>query len=82
MEAYRDQYATLFNNGRNVAVVAVSVDPDTTLTYGFDPQTGRPERGRHMAEAEIFAGIVQALGVSTAGTSCLAERSYTDWLRR
>jgi peroxiredoxin len=31
MEAYRDQYATLFNNGRKVVVIAVSVDPDTTL---------------------------------------------------
>ncbi len=31
MEAYRDQYATLFNNGRKVVVIGVSVDPDTTL---------------------------------------------------
>ncbi len=31
MEAYRDQYAKLFNNGRNVVVVGVSVDPDTML---------------------------------------------------
>ena len=31
MEAYRDQYATLFNNGRNVVVIGISVDPDTTL---------------------------------------------------
>ena len=31
LEAYRDQYATLFNGGRNVVVFAVSVDPDTTL---------------------------------------------------
>ena len=31
MEAYRDQYATLFNNGRHVAVIGVSVDPDTAL---------------------------------------------------
>ena len=31
MEAYRDQYATLFNNGRKVAVIGISVDPDTTL---------------------------------------------------
>src|SRR3954462_5693811 len=30
MEAYRDQYATLYKNGRNVAVVGVSVDADTT----------------------------------------------------
>ena len=31
MEAYRDQYATLFNNGRRVTVIGVSVDPDTAL---------------------------------------------------
>ena len=31
MEAYRDQYATLFNNGRKVVVLGISVDPDTTL---------------------------------------------------
>ncbi|MEW5917015.1 MAG: redoxin domain-containing protein [Gemmatimonadota bacterium] len=31
MEAYRDQYATLFNNGRKVTVIGISVDPDTTL---------------------------------------------------
>jgi peroxiredoxin Q/BCP len=31
MEAYREQYAKLFNNGHNVVVLAVSVDPDTML---------------------------------------------------
>jgi thioredoxin-dependent peroxiredoxin len=31
MEAYRDQYATLFNNGRHVAVIGISIDPDTAL---------------------------------------------------
>ena len=31
MEAYRDQYATLFNNGKKVVVVAMSADPDTAL---------------------------------------------------
>ena len=31
MEAYRDQYATLFNGGKNVVVVGISVDADTTL---------------------------------------------------
>jgi peroxiredoxin len=31
MEAYRDQYAKLFNQGRGVVVLAVSVDADTTL---------------------------------------------------
>jgi thioredoxin-dependent peroxiredoxin len=30
-EAYRDQYATLFNNGQKVLLLGVSVDPDTTL---------------------------------------------------
>jgi len=31
MGAYRDQYATLFNNGRKVAVIGISADADTTL---------------------------------------------------
>lgn len=31
MEAYRDQYAKLFNNGRNVVAIGISVDPDTML---------------------------------------------------
>jgi thioredoxin-dependent peroxiredoxin len=30
MEAYRDQYATLFNSGKKVVVIGISVDPDTT----------------------------------------------------
>lgn len=31
MEAYRDQYATIFNSGRDVVVIAISSDADTTL---------------------------------------------------
>ena len=31
MEAYRDQYATLFNGGKNVVVIGISADADTTL---------------------------------------------------
>ena len=31
MEAYRDQYATLFNNGRKVTVIGISVDSDSAL---------------------------------------------------
>ena len=44
------------------------VDPNTAMTYGFDPRTGTPEPGRHMTEPEIYAGIVQALGIDTAGS--------------
>ena len=40
MEAYRDQYATLFNNGKKVVVIGVSVDPDTALaSWARDQQT-------------------------------------------
>ena len=31
MDAYRDQYATLFNNGDGVQVFAISIDADTAL---------------------------------------------------
>ena len=30
MEAYRDQYATLFNGGKKVVVIGISTDADTT----------------------------------------------------
>ena len=29
MEAYRDQYATIFKNGKGVAVIGISTDDDT-----------------------------------------------------
>jgi|SRR5688572_685320 len=35
MESYRDQYDTIFNNGRGVVVLGVSVDPDTMLINWF-----------------------------------------------
>ena len=31
MDAYRDQYATVFRSGKKVVLLAVSVDPDTAL---------------------------------------------------
>jgi len=51
------------NGGR----VLGGVDPDTLLTYGFDPETGRPEPGRNMTEPEIYSGIAHALGIDTPG---------------
>ncbi|MCA9540673.1 MAG: hypothetical protein KC620_17360, partial [Myxococcales bacterium] len=50
----------------NGNTVLGGVDPNTGLTYGFDPLTGQPARGRNMTEAEIFSGIAQALGIDTA----------------
>ena len=43
------------------------VDPDTTLTYGFDPVTGNPEPGRVMSEAEMFSAIAHALNLDVSG---------------
>ena len=31
MNAYRDQYAQVFKNGRHVILIAISADPDTAL---------------------------------------------------
>jgi peroxiredoxin Q/BCP len=31
MDAYRDQYATLFKNGRGIVLIAISADTDTAL---------------------------------------------------
>jgi hypothetical protein len=54
----------LANGGK----VLGGVDPDTLLTYGFDPETGRPEPGRNMTEPEIYSGIAHALGIETPGS--------------
>lgn len=52
----------------NGNTVLGGVDPDTAMTYGFDPETGAADTGREMTEAEIFAGHVHALGISTSGS--------------
>lgn len=45
------------------------VDPHTTLTYGFDPRTGAPQPGKMTSnEADIFSGILTAMGVDTSGS--------------
>ena len=44
------------------------VNADTGKTYGFDPQTGAPETGRNMEEAEIFSGLLGALGIDMSGS--------------
>jgi peroxiredoxin len=41
MEAYRDQYATLFNNGKKVVVIGISIDPDTAL-HAWARESGFP----------------------------------------
>ncbi len=39
MHAYRDQYAQLFHDGRNVVLIAISVDPaDTLAAWAHDDE--------------------------------------------
>jgi peroxiredoxin len=39
MHAYRDQYAQLFNNGRDVVLIAISADPiDALASWAKDDQ--------------------------------------------
>jgi peroxiredoxin len=39
MHAYRDQYATLFRDGQNVVLIAISADPvDTLAAWARDDQ--------------------------------------------
>jgi peroxiredoxin Q/BCP len=61
MNAYRDQYAKLFNNGRGVVQIAISADPDTALAswardsefhFLFASDTGLAVAKRYGALAE------------------------------
>ena len=54
----------LANGGK----VLGGVDPETMLTYGFDPRTGEPDRGRNMTEQETYSGIAQGLGIQMSGS--------------
>lgn len=55
----------LVNGGR----VLGGVDPNSGLTFGFDPSTGAPTPGAHMNEKHIYSGLLQALRVDTAGAN-------------
>lgn len=39
------------------------VDPETALTYGFDPKTGQADKARHMKEHDIYGAIAHAMGL-------------------
>ncbi len=45
------------------------IDPQTTLTYGFNARTGAPEIGKTSSnEPDIFSGILTTLGVDLSGS--------------
>ncbi len=44
------------------------VDPQTGLTYGYDPTTGAAAPGTEMDERYLYAGILGALDVDTSGS--------------
>ncbi len=43
------------------------VDPRTGLTYGFDPQTGRPDPSSRLQEGDLYSIIAQALQLDFPG---------------
>jgi hypothetical protein len=43
------------------------IDPLTSLTYGYDPLTGSPDKGRHMKEKDSYGIVAQALGLDYKG---------------
>lgn len=45
------------------------VDPETGMTHGFDLKTGAEDSSRRTSESELFAGLLQALGVDTSSTN-------------
>jgi peroxiredoxin len=71
MEAYRDQYATLFNNGRNVVVMAISADADTTLASWF-----RDLATPILAVSDTDGGIGTAYEARAAGRSANSRHLY------
>jgi hypothetical protein len=51
----------------NGGQVLGGVNPATGMTYGFDPLSGAAEAGRTMSEKEIYAGLLQIMGINPSG---------------
>ena len=94
MEAYRDQYATLFNNGKKVVVLGVSVDPDTMLAnwaressfpvlFGSDPdqKVGKlygSTRGKLDTRNLFVIGPDGRITFKQTPVNVLAQKDYAD----
>lgn len=39
------------------------VNPETSLTYGFDPTTGQADKTRNMTDHDVYGAIAHALGI-------------------
>ncbi|MBL8949236.1 MAG: DUF1501 domain-containing protein [Myxococcaceae bacterium] len=53
------------------------VDPSTTYTYGFDPETGVADPNKKLSnERDLFAGILHAMGVSTPDSGLPDARAF------
>jgi hypothetical protein len=52
------------------------VDPRTCLTHGFDLSTGAVDPGRTTGERELYAGILQLLGVDTTEAGLPDVRAF------
>lgn len=54
------------------------VDPSTAMTYGFDPVTGEPDKGKVMHEGDIYSAICHAMDISFKGRKdlpCMVKRA-------
>jgi hypothetical protein len=53
------------------------VDASTTLVHGFDPETGAPEPDKRLSnESDVFAGLVHALSIDTAGSGLPDAKAF------
>lgn len=86
----RPDNATVFGCGHNLHngfllispmvhgnTVIGGVDPSTTSVYGFDARTGAAQPGKVSTnEADIFSGILTAMGTDLAGSGLLGASAF------
>ena len=73
MEAYRDQYATLFNKGSKVVVIGISTDADTTLA-NWAHDSGFP----NLFASDIDQTVAKLYGSADSRSSIRATCSSLD----
>ncbi len=71
MEAYRDQYARIFNSGKKVVVIGISADPDTTLA-SWARELGTPV----LFASDVGVKVGTKYGASGPGRSYESRHVY------
>ena len=82
MESYRDKYAEVFQSGKKVTLIGVSVDPDSALTSSHTSGDGGAGRSPSVPSCVRPAHAAMLVSSSNFSGSSSVRCAPTAWCRR